>query len=467
MNSRYKYLIKNTGILTISNFSSKFLSFLMVPFYTSVLSTSEYGQYDIVMSSIQFILPIFSLNIVDGVMRFLMDSQIKKESVISVGVKYVLISILLSVLAIFFIGFIADLSFVKDHILLIILLSVSYILNQFMIQTAKGLEKVKEIGIAGVIGTVVTICSNLLFLLVIPLGITGFYLSYILGMFIPALYIALYTPLIRKFTYIPDGRLAKDMIIYSAPLIFTAVGWWVITLSGRYFVTSMCGMGENGIYSVSSKIPGIIVIIQGIFLQAWQITAVKESESKDAKKLYVKAFLYLNILMVLSSSVIIFFTNHLAQFLYAKEFYSAWKYVPFLIISTIFNCSAGYIGAILSAQKNSKAMGISALYGVVSSLAFNVVLIHFYGVQGAAISAALSSLIIFLVRFFYIKQLLYGKDLILIVISWMIVIFQSSIRVVEGYNYYELICLLAIILLFRSSLQYTFKEVINRKKIKS
>lgn len=123
-----------------------------------------------------------------------------------------------------------------------------------MIQTAKGLEKVKEIGIAGVIGTVVTICSNLLFLLVIPLGITGFYLSYILGMFIPALYIALYTPLIRKFTYIPDGRLAKDMIIYSAPLIFTAVGWWVITLSGRYFVTSMCGMGENGIYSVSSKI---------------------------------------------------------------------------------------------------------------------------------------------------------------------------------------------------------------------
>lgn len=52
MNSKYKYLIKNTGILAISNFSSKLLVFFLVPIYTSVLSTAEYGTYDLAMSTV-------------------------------------------------------------------------------------------------------------------------------------------------------------------------------------------------------------------------------------------------------------------------------------------------------------------------------------------------------------------------------------------------------------------------------
>lgn len=40
---KYKYLFKNVGLLTISNFGSKILSFLLVPLYTSLLTTGEYG----------------------------------------------------------------------------------------------------------------------------------------------------------------------------------------------------------------------------------------------------------------------------------------------------------------------------------------------------------------------------------------------------------------------------------------
>lgn len=70
MNSKYKYLIKNTGILAISNFSSKLLVFFLVPIYTSVLSTAEYGTYDLAMSTVLLLYPVLTVNIVDGVMRF-------------------------------------------------------------------------------------------------------------------------------------------------------------------------------------------------------------------------------------------------------------------------------------------------------------------------------------------------------------------------------------------------------------
>ena len=46
MKSKYKYLFKNVGLLTLSNFGGKILTFLLIPLYTKYLTTSEYGIYD-------------------------------------------------------------------------------------------------------------------------------------------------------------------------------------------------------------------------------------------------------------------------------------------------------------------------------------------------------------------------------------------------------------------------------------
>lgn len=45
MNERRR-LIKNTGIIAIGNISTKLVSFFLLPLYTAVLSTAEYGAYD-------------------------------------------------------------------------------------------------------------------------------------------------------------------------------------------------------------------------------------------------------------------------------------------------------------------------------------------------------------------------------------------------------------------------------------
>lgn len=72
---RYKYLLKNIGLLTISNFATKFLSFFLVPLYTNILTTTEYGTYDIFNTTIGVLLPILTLNIQEAVMRFSIDNK--------------------------------------------------------------------------------------------------------------------------------------------------------------------------------------------------------------------------------------------------------------------------------------------------------------------------------------------------------------------------------------------------------
>lgn len=50
LSSKYKNLFTNTIIFAISNLSSKIILFLLVPLYTNVLSTNEYGIIEIIVS---------------------------------------------------------------------------------------------------------------------------------------------------------------------------------------------------------------------------------------------------------------------------------------------------------------------------------------------------------------------------------------------------------------------------------
>lgn len=59
MNKKSESLIKNIGLFTIGSFGSKILTFLLVPLYTAVLSTVEYGSVDLVTSTASLLTPIF------------------------------------------------------------------------------------------------------------------------------------------------------------------------------------------------------------------------------------------------------------------------------------------------------------------------------------------------------------------------------------------------------------------------
>ena len=71
---RNKYLLKNTIIFFIGNFGSKILQFLLVPFYTNILSTSEYGTLDLINVINMVLIPLITFNISESIMRFSMDN---------------------------------------------------------------------------------------------------------------------------------------------------------------------------------------------------------------------------------------------------------------------------------------------------------------------------------------------------------------------------------------------------------
>lgn len=106
-----------------------------------------------------------------------------------------------------------------------------------------------------------------------------------------------------------DKTLQKEMLLYAVPLMMTTIGWWVNTASDKYVVTFICGVAANGLLSIAYKIPTILNTLQGIFIQAWQVSAIKEYGSEEAKRFYRETFLYLNALMCVGCAGLIWLTT--------------------------------------------------------------------------------------------------------------------------------------------------------------
>lgn len=464
--NRTKYLLKNMGILTISNFASKILIFLLVPLYTTVLSIVEYGTYDLAVSTVTLLYPILSLNIVDAVMRFSMDKEYSKEKIAVIGFKLILISIV-----IFAVGMILFNKFkiwpeINGLEGFVFLYYFSYVFNQFLIQFAKGLECVREMGIAGVISTFAMVGGNIFFLLVLKEGLPGFFLANIIAQGISAIYLLIK---LKLWVYLKNLNVEKtliwEMLVYCLPLLASTIGWWVNSASDKYVVAFMLGVSANGILSVSYKIPQIINVVQSIFIQAWQISAIKEYGEKDTARFYGKTFLIINVFMCAACSWLILLTRPLAYLMYAKDFFQAWQYVPFLLISSVFNCASGLLGPILSAQKNSKAMMWSAIIGASVNIIMNITLVHYIGIQGATIATLICSIIIYEVR-----KIAVGKDIIIerykvVIVTWLLLCVQAFVEIYLKACVIEITLMIVMLIINKKNL-YTIlcntKELVTK-----
>lgn len=80
--NQYKYLFKNMGLLTLSSFATKLLSFFLVPLYTNILTTTEYGTYDLMNTTVGVLIPILTLNVQDAVARFAMDKKQNRKAIV-------------------------------------------------------------------------------------------------------------------------------------------------------------------------------------------------------------------------------------------------------------------------------------------------------------------------------------------------------------------------------------------------
>ena len=83
--NKYSFLLSNTVLFFISSFSSKFLTFLLMPIYTSVLLPGDYNTVDLVTQTANLLIPLVSLGVPNSIIRFGLDKKYPKKGVFTVA----------------------------------------------------------------------------------------------------------------------------------------------------------------------------------------------------------------------------------------------------------------------------------------------------------------------------------------------------------------------------------------------
>ena len=463
--NKYKYLAKNTLLFTISSFGSKLLVFFLVPLYTNVLTTSEYGIADLITTTGSLLGYVFTIDIASAVLRFAIDQKENQHQYLSYGIRVLLAGS--AIFAAVVIGMQSLKAIAWNEYCYFFLFFEFFVLalNGILSNYLRAIDKVKEVAISGIITTLVTIILNIVLLLFFKWRLLGYLIAITTGTFVSSLYclFVIHKPVgILLFDCCsPEKRV--EMRKYSFPLLFNGIAWWMNNSLDKYFVTWICGTSENGILSVAYKIPTILTVFYTVFSQAWNLSAIKEFDKDDKDGFFTNTYSMFNAGSVIICSGLILINIPMARILFAKDFFAAWQYSSILLLATLFSSLSGILGSIFSAVKQSKIFAISTVIAAVVNCILNGLLIYLFGTIGAAIATVISFICVWAIRLFYtMKYINWKLEIVRDVIAYILIGLQIVFEHFYGHFYIgQVFIFVVLIAVYRKNVM-TFYGLIKK-----
>ena len=402
--SREKQLAKNTLIITIGKICTQLISFFLLPLYTGILSTEEYGTVDLLNTLVSLLLPIVTFQVEQALFRELIevrDNEESKEKIISSGVITVIFQCI-----IYLIIFALISPFINnDYKFFLATNVVAYIFLSLFQQIARGFGDNKRYAIGSFISALFTIIFNVLFLVVIKLGAYGMLLGTMIGQLIASIYLFI---TLKLYKYIKIKEYRKDVIKklwkYSIPLIPNAISWWVFNASNRVIATTFLGVDQNGILAASLKFSSVYITFYNIFNMSWTESISVAANDKDVNNYFNKMF---NIILNLFTAMgigIIACMPFVFPLMINDKFSSGYGLVPISIIGSLFNVIVGLISVIYVAKKNTKAIANTSVVSAIINILIHLALVKFIGLYAAVISTFASYFIMSIYRIIDINK---------------------------------------------------------------
>lgn len=399
MERKYKRLLSNTAIIGLGTIASKLIVFLLVPLYTACLTPAEYSAADIITQSANLLMPIMALGICETVFRYTLDKNLNRKCVLTTGFAIILFGAL--VILILF-PLLNSIEYFDGNMWLIVFYTFAANIHSLFAQYVRARGMTSLFAVQGIIGTAIVVLLNILFLVLFKMSVIGYVLSTIISDIVVSLLLFWlvrldYAIRPKYFSY----PLMRDMLAYSLPLIPTTIFWWIVNVSDRFMIKGMISDEVNGLYGVAFKIPTILILLSGMFIEAWQFSAVTERDNVSKRAhaaFFSNVFDSFQGLMFISAAGLIAFSKVISKIMFNEAYYTAWRYMPLLIMATVASSLVTFMGSVYLVDKKSVQSFITSAVGAGSNIVLNLIMIPTLGANGAALATLLSYLIVFVIR---------------------------------------------------------------------
>jgi O-antigen/teichoic acid export membrane protein len=389
---------KQSVIYGISNILVKLTGLLLLPIYTTSLSTAEMGVLVTFEIITQLVVGIITFNIHTAMLRFGSDSSERgKQDQI-----YFTAFVMLLAIAAIFLLFSLPLSGVLSNIFFesgsytrvfqLLFLSISFeILGLLPLQLLRLRERAIpyllffSVKLAGMIGFVAY------FMLYREMGVYGAILGILLAN--AALLLVTLPIQIRQLTFNFDRAIAKELYRFGAPLVFTTISVILLNIADRFILKIYGDYSDVGIYGTAYKVGSISnLLIIGSFSLGFLPIVFKKINDTDFERFFSKMLTYFIGITVLLTLVISLFSKELIKVMSPNEpdYWVAIILVPFIAYAFIFKALQHYLSYVFMITRKTKYHAWVTLIGVSVNIVLNFALIPFFHFYGAIAATGLS-----------------------------------------------------------------------------
>lgn len=429
--NKYQKLASNTIILAIGQFSSKILSFVLTLLYANLgwFPPESMNSATNITNTANLLVVIFTISIVDGVIRYALERGNDGKQVLSIGISVALTGVLIllpftPLLDSFFINYLQG---SKGDGLLVVLFVLTSSIRSICSLYVRSIGLVKLYAIDGILATFTLSTISVIMMGGFKMGALGYVLSVLLSDIISVIFLGYMAGLYKQVRFFGmDKQMRRGMVRYSLPLMPAAAAWWAATASNSYFLTMLRGDRDSGLFNAASRISGLVSMATSIVTQAWQMSAVTEKNSRTIANFYSNVFNIYQSVVYVAAAGLIMVNRPVIDFL-GSDYSGTHPYLPFLIIGIVFSCFANFLNSVYMADKKSGHSFLTAFFGSVLNILLNIILIPSWGVHGVTVASIINFLIVFIARAIDTRKIIYMNLRVPKIILNMAIIFIMSL----------------------------------------
>ncbi|MBN8565880.1 MAG: oligosaccharide flippase family protein [Flavobacteriales bacterium] len=400
----YKSLFKQTAIYGLATVLPRIFSFLLVPLYTKMLNTDEYGEVSIIFSWLVVFNVILAYGMETSFFRFYHSHDDKRAVIGTSTISVFWTTIVFLIGALLFRNTLANLSGIDaEYITYTIWILVLDALVIIPFSKLRAYQRPIVYAIIKIGNVAVNLGLNLFFLIYLPkiaaaypdsflasLYVENFQIGYI---FVANIVASLLTLIVLSPNYFHiqwhfDAKLWRQMLRYGFPILIAGLAFAINEHFDKILLEKLhISKAEIGAYAACYKIGLFMVLFRTAYTLGIEPFFFSYAKNENAPQTYADITKYFVIFGSVISLSVIVFADVLKLFLIPNETYwSAMKVVPLIVLANFFLGIYTNLSVWYKLTDRTKMGAYISIIGAIVTLILNFLLIEKFSYMGSAIA---------------------------------------------------------------------------------
>lgn len=410
---KLKELFSDSLIYGVSHVLTRFINYLLVPFYTDVFDPDRYGVVGLIYSAIIFLNVIFTFGMESTYLRYAENRKEAPNIFKTIQLSLFGFSSVLCLLLWLLMPWLLPLFNLGSETsgIFLMMLGILWFDTLGIVPLAELRLVRKTIPYAALkfLHVIINIGLNFYLILGRGFGIEAVFIANLAASIVMTLIVWAITSDLFKGAW--SNEWLKKAFEFGWPFVPAGIGFAINEVLDRFFLNSMdpataeqiYGLGTTpedivGIYNACYKLAVFMLLLVQMYRMAWQPFFMRHADDEESPKMFGQAFIWYNAFSAILFLIVALFKEQIVEIkipvlnatLIGSDYWLGLEIVPYLLLAYWFhgwyiNFSSGVF-----IKEKTRILYKITLMGAVITIIANLLLIPYLGMIGSAIATLLS-----------------------------------------------------------------------------